>query len=83
MARWQHWAVRGSTDYVLTQHNIFGGPAYTQNISEFRLGSFIPSEARAKPAPAAPIIKSPRCHNARVVAKRLCWALWVAVTAPA
>jgi opacity protein-like surface antigen len=27
----QHWAVRGSADYVLTQHNIFGGPSFTQN----------------------------------------------------
>jgi hypothetical protein len=25
------WAVRGSSDYVLTRHNIFGGSAFTQN----------------------------------------------------
>jgi hypothetical protein len=25
------WAIRGSGDYVLTRHNIFGGPAFTQN----------------------------------------------------
>ena len=25
------WAVRASADYVLTRHNIFGGPAFTQN----------------------------------------------------
>jgi opacity protein-like surface antigen len=35
----QHWAVRGSADYVLTQHNIFGGPAYTQN--NFRVSAGI------------------------------------------
>jgi opacity protein-like surface antigen len=35
----QHWAVRGSTDYVLSQHNIFGGPAYTQN--NFRVSAGI------------------------------------------
>jgi hypothetical protein len=35
----QHWAVRGSGDYVLTQHNIFGGPAYTQN--NFRVSAGI------------------------------------------
>ena len=25
------WAVRGSSDYVLTRHNIFGGSSFTQN----------------------------------------------------
>jgi len=35
----QRWAVRGSADYVLTQHNIFGGPAYTQN--NFRVSAGI------------------------------------------
>jgi membrane-associated protease RseP (regulator of RpoE activity) len=25
------WAIRGSGDYVLTRHNIFGGPAFNQN----------------------------------------------------
>jgi opacity protein-like surface antigen len=25
------WAIRGSVDYAITQHNIFGGQAYTQN----------------------------------------------------
>jgi opacity protein-like surface antigen len=35
----QHWAVRGSADYVLTQHNIFGGPEYTQN--NFRVSAGI------------------------------------------
>jgi len=31
-----HWAVRTSADYVLTHHNIFGGPGVDQN--NFRLG---------------------------------------------
>jgi len=34
----KHWAIRASADYVLTQHNIFGGPAYTQNNYRFSGG---------------------------------------------
>jgi hypothetical protein len=35
----RHFAVGTSADYVLTRHNMFGGPAYTQN--NFRLGGGI------------------------------------------
>ncbi len=31
-----HWAIRASADYLLTRHNIFGGPRVTQN--NFRAG---------------------------------------------
>jgi hypothetical protein len=34
-----HWAIRASADYVLSRHNIFGGPAFTQN--NFRVGGGI------------------------------------------
>jgi membrane-associated protease RseP (regulator of RpoE activity) len=33
------WAIRGSGDYVLTRHNIFGGPAFNQN--NFRVSAGI------------------------------------------
>lgn len=33
------WAVRASSDYVLTRHNILGGPAFTQN--NFRVSAGI------------------------------------------
>jgi hypothetical protein len=35
----QQWAIRGSGDYVLTRHNIFGGPAFNQN--NFRVSAGI------------------------------------------
>jgi hypothetical protein len=35
----RHFAIRTSADYVLTRHNIFAGPAYSQN--NFRIGGGI------------------------------------------
>jgi hypothetical protein len=34
-----NWSVRATADYVLSRHNIFGGPRYTQN--NFRVGAGI------------------------------------------
>jgi hypothetical protein len=52
------WAIRASADYVLTQHNIFGGSAYNQNNYRvsgglvFALGRIAVAEPHQARAPA-------------------------------
>jgi len=56
------WSVRASADYAFTRHNIFGGPAYTQNNVRASVGivySFGRTEhASASPHQSAPMAPS-------------------------
>jgi hypothetical protein len=71
-----HWGIRGSGDYVLTRHNIFGGDRFTQNNFRASVGlvySFgsLGGTHHAKSTPETVAVPAPNAASSALAITRL------------